>query len=218
MKTRKNFWIGLGLLLVEVAFFIFLMVWVSPLKEILPVYFILILIMLGTSIFLLKKARGLESESPIKAFLFAFTSGMIWWTTTEMNAEAFRGSGIEDNGGFILLLLGITILITCWKDINKIGKIAIATFVTNWGSHMIIKMLLHMRNPADPTLCLDPMNAFNLIGFIYGFVSIVGIILIVIKVFRKGLDVDKAPYYALGMYALLLNLLYIFVKGLFPIV
>jgi len=213
MKTRKTYWIGLAVLMAQVAFFILLMVFVAPLKEMLPVYGILIVALGATSIFLVKQSK--KSDKFLVAMLLSFTAGMIWWTLSEMNAEAFMGSGIENQNGLILLGIAVLALSTCWKEINVPSKIAVSTFMTNWISHMIIKMLCHMRNPLDPRVCLDPMNAFNVIGFAYGILSAVGIVAIVIKVLTKGVKEEKAPYYALVTYALLLNLLYIFVKGYF---
>lgn len=80
---------------------------------------------------------------------------------------------------------------------------------------MIIKLLCHMRNPLDPEVCLNPMNVFNVIGFIYGILSAVVVVAIFIKVIAKGIKEERVPYYALVSYALILNLLYIFARGYF---
>lgn len=213
MRTKKNYWIGLAVLLAEVAFFIMLMVFVAPLKEILPVYAVLVAFIAAGSLFLVRFSKNTEKFIP--KMLFAFSAGMIWWTMSEMNAEAFRGSGIENQAGLFLLVIAVLALSTFWKDINTSSKIAVGTFMTNWIAHMIIKMLCHMRNPIDPRVCLDPMNAFNVIGFVYGIISAVAVIAIFIKVITKGVKQERVPYYALVSYALILNLLYIFVKGYF---
>jgi len=213
MRTKKNYWIGLAVLLAEVAFFILLMVFVAPLKEMLPVYAILVAFIAVGSLFLVKISK--KTEKLIPKMLFAFTAGMIWWTMSEMNAEAFQGSGIENQAGLFLLVIAVLALSTFWKDINTSSKIAVGTFMTNWVAHMIIKMLCHMRNPIDPRVCLNPMNAFNVIGFAYGIFSAVAVIAIFIKVITKGVKEERVPYYALVSYALILNLLYIFVKGYF---
>lgn len=213
MITKKNYWIALAVLMAEVAFFIMLMVFAAPLKEMLPVYAILVAVIAAGSIVLVKNAK--KTEKTIPQMIMALTAGMIWWTMSEMNAEAFQGSGIENQAGLFLLVIALLALSTCWKDINKVSKMAIGTFMTNWISHMIIKMLCHMRNPIDPRVCLDPMNAFNVIGFVYGILSAVGVIAIFVKVITKGVKEERAPYYALVSYALLLNLMYIFVKGYF---
>ena len=215
---KKMFWLGIGLLIVEVALFIFMMKLASPLKDILPLYALLVVVLGALSVFLVRKGKNEKSDT--KVLLFGLTAGMLWWTITEINAEAFMGSGIEDQAGFWLLFVAILVLSTIWKDINKTSKVAISSFMFNWCSHMVLKIIMHFRNPTavEPAVWTGSVwNVFNVIGFAYGIFSIIAIIYIASRAIRKGFTESKLHYYVLAMYVAILNLLYIFIKGYFLI-
>lgn len=215
---KKMFWIGLGVSLVEASLLILMMVVAAPLKEILPLYAVLVAAIAVLSVFLVKK--GQREKSDTMTLIYGLTAGMLWWTISEINADAFKGSGIENQAGLFLLLITFVVLTTCWKDINKTSKIAISTFMFNWSSHVALKMIMHMRAPtlADPGAWAgSPWNIFNLIGLIYGIVSIAAVIYIAVKAIKKGFAESKLHYYVLTMYVAVLNMLYIFVKHYFII-
>lgn len=215
---KKMFWIGLGMLIVEVALLIMVMKIAAPLKEMLPLYALIVVAFAALSVFFVKK--GQKEKSDTKTLIYGISAGMLWWTISEINAEAFLGSGIEDQAGLLLILIAFLVLITCWKDINKTSKVAISTFMFNWSSHMVLKMIMHMRAPtlADPSAWTgSPWNVFNMIGFAYGLFSVAVIIYITVRAIKKGFSESKLHYYVLTMYVAVLNLLYVFVKGYFII-
>jgi len=119
---KKMFWLGIGLIIVEVALFIFMMKLASPLKDILPLYALLVVVLGALSVFLVRKGR--KEKSDTKVLLFGLTAGMLWWTITEINAEAFMGSGIEDQAGFWLLFVAIIVLCSKYYRIKKEEEIA----------------------------------------------------------------------------------------------
>lgn len=213
MENRKTFWVGTGVLLLEVGLFISMMKVARPLKEIPSAYFVLVVVLAVCSLLLIKWSQ--KAKTDLATVIPALSAGMIWWTLSEINVDVFKGAGIEDQAGFILLGIVFLVLRSCWKDINRSSKIAIGTFMYNWCAHMVIKLLMYFRNPIDPRVCLDAMNIFNILGFAYGILSIVGIIYIAIKISTKGIDKEKAPFRSMLMYVLILNILYIFVKGYF---
>lgn len=215
---KKMFWIGIVVAVVECALLILMMVAAAPLKDILPLYAVVVAGIATLSVFLVKK--GQNEKSDIKTLVYGISAGMLWWTISEINAEAFLGSGIEDQAGFLLILITFLVLITCWKDVNKTSKVAISTFMFNWSSHMVLKMIMHMRAPtlADPSAWTgSPWNVFNVIGFAYGLFSVAVIIYITVRAIKKGFTESKLHYFVLTMYVAILNLLYIFVKGYFII-
>ena len=212
---KKMFWYAIALLAVEVAALILMMKLAVPLKENLPVYTIIVLILAALSMYLVFNAK--KSGSDTKVLLFGLSAGMIWWTIAEINADVFKGSGIEDLKGFWLLFIVIMVLVTIWKDINKTSKIAISAFMANWCSHMVIKILLYLRDPAGSmTIWTGSIwNVFNIIGFVYGVFSVAVILYIAVRAIRKGYKEAALHYYALAMYVAIMNLQYIFAKGFF---
>lgn len=215
---KKMFWMGTGIALAEVGLLILMMVVAAPLKEILPLYAVVVVALAALSVFLVKK--GQKEKSDTKTLIYGLTAGMLWWSITEINAEVFTGSNIENQSGLFLMLIAYLVFYTCWKDINKTSKIAISAFMFNWSAHMTIKMIMHMRAPtfADPGIWAgNPWDVFNLIGVAYGLFSIAVIIYIAIKAIKKGFTESKLHYYVLAMYVAVLNVMYIFVKGYFII-
>ncbi|MEX1376028.1 MAG: hypothetical protein AB1Z23_01015 [Eubacteriales bacterium] len=212
---KKMFWMAIALLAVEVVALIFMMKLAQPLKEKLPLYTIIVLVLAALSLFFVFSAK--KNGSDTKVLLFGLTAGMIWWTIAEINGDVFKGSGIEDLKGFWLLFLVILALSTIWKDINKTSKIAISAFLANWGSHMVIKILLYLRDPSTSmTIWTGSLwNIFNIIGFAYGVFSVAAIIYIAMMAIRKGVKETSLHYYVLAMYVAIMNLQYIFAKSFF---
>lgn len=216
---KKMFWIGLIALMLEIGLLIGMMKLAAPLKEVLPAYGAIVVAMAVLSILFIKWGKSATSDT--KTLVFGLTAGMLWWTISEINVDVFNGSGIEDQAGFLLIVIALLALATCWKDINKTSKIAISTFMFNWGAHMVLKLLMHFRNPTaaidgvDPSVWSEPMNIFNIIGFAYGVLSVAAIIYLTIRAIRKGFSEGKIHYFTLTMYVAIVNLLYIFVHEYF---
>jgi hypothetical protein len=144
--------------------------------------------------------KSLYDEKSAKASWIGIASGMTAWMVIGEISHQFGFIKIEAEQGLVVLLFTTVILVMAIMKVNLPWgfKVFIASFLLNWWGHALLLPQLFLAEYFNSPI-------FEITYRITGFLCLLGILIIVIRIIRKPADKALLIYYGLLLYALLVT-------------